>query len=67
MSIVVQTEPQHAWGMALYSFREATAAISEMAKSPEYRDLAVQDLTEIADAVLAANLMWSQLKAREAA
>jgi hypothetical protein len=52
-------EPDKAWGMALYSFREATKAITEMAKSPEYRDMAVNDMGEISDAVLAANLMWS--------
>jgi hypothetical protein len=37
-------EPDKAWGMALYSFREATKAITEMAKSPEYRDMAVNDI-----------------------
>lgn len=63
----IQIEPPHAWGMALYSFREATKAICEMAKSPDYRDMAVDDLGEISDAVLAANLMWSQLKSRKAA
>lgn len=67
MNIAVKIEPDKAWGMALYSFRESTKAICEMAKSAEYRDMAVEDLGEIADAVLAANLMWSQLKAREAA
>jgi hypothetical protein len=60
-------DQQHAWGMALYSFREATKTICEMAASPEYRDMAADDLGDIAPAVLAANLMWSQLKARKAA
>lgn len=63
----MSTDPQHAWGMTLYSFREATKAICEMAKSPEFRDMAANDLGDIADAVLAANLMWSQLKSRKAA
>jgi hypothetical protein len=57
---------ERAWDMALFSFRQATQDICEMAKSPEYRDRAVSDLGPIAEAVLAANLMWSQLKAREA-
>lgn len=67
MSAVQKIEPQHAWGMALYSFRVATLSICEMAKSPDFRDMAADDLGDITDAVLAANLMWSQLKARKAA
>lgn len=68
VSIAAQRiDPQHAWGMALYSFREATKVITEMARSPDYRDMAVSDLGEISDAVLAANLMWSQLEKRKVA
>jgi len=67
MSAVQKIDPERAWGMALYSFREATKNICDMARSPDFRDMAVQDSGEIADAVLAANLMWSHLKAREAA
>lgn len=64
---VIERDPAHAWGMALYSYRAATQAICDLAKSPEYRDFALDDLGGIAEAVLAANLMWSQLKGREAA
>ncbi len=62
----MSTEPQHAWGMALYSFREATKNICDMAQSPEFRDMAVKDSGEIAEAVLAVDLMWSQLQRRAA-
>lgn len=58
---------ERAWGQALFGFHESTRLITEMAKLPEYRDMAVKDLAQISDAVLAANLMWSQLKKREAA
>ena len=60
-------EQQKAWGMALYSFLMATKTITELARLEDYRDMAVNDLGQIADGVLAANLMWSQLKARKAA
>lgn len=58
---------ERAWGMALYSFREATRSITEMVRSPEYRDMAVKDIGEISDAVLAANLMWSMIEKRKVA
>jgi hypothetical protein len=59
--------PEYAWGMALYSFMMATETICEMAKGQPYRDMAVDDLSKITEATLAVNLMWSQLKKREAA
>jgi len=55
------------WDLALYDFREAVRVVTAMARDPDFRDMAAADLAEITDAVLAANLMWSQLKAREAA
>jgi hypothetical protein len=64
---VQQHSPDHQWGMALYSFISATEAICEMAKGQPYRDMAVEDLSKITEAALAVNLMWSQLKKREAA
>jgi len=66
MSIEEYT-PEHVWGMALHSFREATRTITEMARSPDYRDFAVEESGEIAEVVLAANLMWSMLEKRKAA
>jgi hypothetical protein len=50
----------------LFGWCESTRIITEMAKLPQYRDRAVKDLGQIADGVLANNLMWSQLKKREA-
>lgn len=62
-----EVSPEHAWGMALYSLRTATAAVCEMSRADPYRDLAVKDLGQISEAVLAMNLTWSHLKKREAA
>lgn len=53
--------------MALFHFTQTTEAICELAKSDKYRDIAVEDIDKITEAVLAANLMWSMLKARKAA
>jgi hypothetical protein len=63
---IAQT-PEHIWGMALYSFMTATEAVCDLARAQPYRDMAVDDLEKITGAALAVNLMWSQLKAREAA
>lgn len=52
---------EKAWGQALFGFHESTRLISEMAKLPEYQGMAVGDLAQIADAVLAANLMFNHL------
>jgi hypothetical protein len=57
---------ERAWDQALFGWCESTRIITEMAKLPQYRDRAVKDLGQIADGVLANNLMWSQLKKREA-
>jgi hypothetical protein len=57
----------HIWGMALFNFMQSTESICELAKSDKYRDVAVDDIDKITEAALAVNLMWSQLKAREAA
>jgi len=59
--------PEHRWGMALYSFMTSTEVVCELAKAQPFRDMAVDDLEKISGAVLAVNLMWSHLKAREAA
>lgn len=64
---VTERSPEHIWGMALFSFMTATEQVCELAKAEPYRDMAVDDLTKITEATLAVNLMWSQLKAREAA
>lgn len=58
---------EHRWGMALYSFMTATEAVCELAKGQPFRDMAVDDLDKITEAALAVSLLWSQLKAREAA
>lgn len=58
---------EHIWGMALFSFMQSTESICELAKAQPYRDFAVDDLTKITEAALAVQLMWSQLKQREAA
>ena len=58
---------QHVWGMALFHFMSATESVCELAKSPNFRDIAVDDIDKITEAALAVNLMWSQLKARKAA
>ena len=60
-----ESSAEHAWGMAIFSLMTTTKAVYEMAKSPDYRDLAVKDLGQISEAALAINLAWSQLKARE--
>jgi hypothetical protein len=60
--VKIKIDPQHAWDQALWGFHESTRVITEMAKSSEYRGMAVNDMGEIADAVLAANLMWNQLR-----
>lgn len=61
----IETTPEHAWGMAVFSLMTATSAVVEMSKSPDYRDLAVKDLGQITEAALAINLTWSHLKQRE--
>jgi hypothetical protein len=61
----IETSPEHAWGMAVYSLMTATTAIYEMSKSADYRDIAVKDLSQISEAALAINLAWSTLRARE--
>lgn len=63
--MTVETSPEHAWGMAVYSLRTAASAIYEMSKSADYRDLAIKDLGQISEAALAVNLAWSTLRARE--
>ena len=63
----VESSPEHVWGMALYAFMTATESVCELAKAQPYRDIAIDDLNKITEAALAVNLMWSQLKAREAA
>lgn len=65
--VPIERSPEHVWGMALHGFMTATEAVCELAKAQPYRDMAVDDLTKITEAALAVNLMWSQLKAREAA
>lgn len=65
--IAVQIDPERAWDQTLFAFRASTEAICEMAKSPDFRDMAVEDSGSIAEAVLAVNLMWSALQARKAA
>lgn len=54
-------DAERAWDMALWSFRESTRTITEMAQEPKYRARAVADVKHLNDAVLAINLMWSEL------
>lgn len=63
----VNGSPEHVWGMALYSFMTATETITELAKAQPHLDMAVDDMDKIAGAALAINLMWANLKRREAA
>lgn len=63
--VQIEVSPEHAWGMAVFSLMTATAAVVEMSKQPDYRDLAVKDLGQITEAALAINLTWSHLKKRE--
>jgi hypothetical protein len=63
----VETSPEHAWGMAVYSLMSAASAVYQMSKSDTYRDLATKDLGQISEAALAVNLAWSILRAREQA
>ncbi len=63
--MTVETTPEHAWGMAVYSLTTAATAIYDMSKSADYRDFAVKDLAQISEAALAVNLAWSTLRARE--
>jgi hypothetical protein len=61
----VETSPERAWDMAVYSLTTAASAVYQMSKSDTYRDLAVKDLGQVSEAALAINLAWSILRARE--
>ena len=58
---------EHQVAMTLQALTSAAGVLHDMSLSPEYRDIMVDDLGQISDAAKAINLVWSRLRAREAA
>lgn len=56
---------EHQVAMTMHSLSAAAGCLHEMSLDPEYRDIMIEDLGRLSDVLLALNLAWSRIKARE--
>ena len=57
----------HKLAMTMHTAQSAIATLFEMSNDAEYRDLMVDDAGSVSELALALNLIWSRVKARNAA
>ena len=58
---------EHRVAMAGHALRSVATELFKLSESAEARDLMIDDLGSYSEALLALNLVWSRIKAREEA